>query len=822
MAKQISYPYYGFCFDAKPYSVKKDFDNTYLNKRSLEINATVNLTALIDTDEETKQFYKWWRDQATRGTKIFLAEIKYFGNLGVYGIQQITPLTDTLVGYYSHRISFRAEIIYHPDDFENDAPVAEDKTVVLVKSSKDNYILLSGYDTENNPLSYSIQVPPAHGTLTGTAPGMIFTPDEGFTGEDCFSFVVEDFWHTSTPGVVDITVMEDALYDHIVEYTVTGPMRVTGNFFYDIFDGTGWQRGFGGFITPDDNKIKISSYDHQIDERDDVISSVKIVNWGGRTDYKRYLVNKNISSFTLNSDAGSCVGEQFESFMEGTTIGGTFPIVNTSNGVNFRKAFKDFTAGILQRFDMTSGLYFEEMLSGADIERCFGFDTAAGQYFDNFANGAAAIKCIGYIDTRNALSTQGMFTGTTAMVNPDSAAQALILAKAKHDNNSQCGARILAIANTGGTQTCEVATIDGTCDSTGDYKITYTDEVGTVSFSWAATGGTITSGGTTDTVTVSVTSDDESDLKLTCTITDDIGPVISSLFTFTHDRTYSFLYLTLPKSYAQIDLDQFIADNNPTSETDVMIRNNVENCSILVSDIGGKNVKLVNNSNIIGFAKSRTSANLSKNSGLNVETQSTGSFIVENNGFIAGSGGYGGKGGNGANDTYTTTDNHSETRGDNFPDDFWAVGIEVDDWIGWDGNDKKQYGTMPSPTTLPNVVGTVEKGSFIVNKGDGYHHYQIIHKWTVVTPHTRYGGDGGLGGTGRGYNVANSAGEPGSASSPTGGNSGGTGGTGGDFGEDGEDGGGTSGELGYTAAPAVVGDANITWAKIGIIYGSRI
>lgn len=47
---------------------------------------------------------------------------------------------------------------------------------------------------------------PAHGTLTGTAPNLTYTPNAGYTGPDFFTFQVMDDLTTSEPGTVSIIV----------------------------------------------------------------------------------------------------------------------------------------------------------------------------------------------------------------------------------------------------------------------------------------------------------------------------------------------------------------------------------------------------------------------------------------------------------------------------------------------------------------------------------------------------------------------------------------------------------------------------------------
>ena len=47
---------------------------------------------------------------------------------------------------------------------------------------------------------------PSHGTLSGDAPNLTYTPDLNYNGSDSFSFTVNDGSVTSSPAVVSITV----------------------------------------------------------------------------------------------------------------------------------------------------------------------------------------------------------------------------------------------------------------------------------------------------------------------------------------------------------------------------------------------------------------------------------------------------------------------------------------------------------------------------------------------------------------------------------------------------------------------------------------
>ncbi|MFC0016215.1 Ig-like domain-containing protein [Roseibacillus persicicus] len=53
-------------------------------------------------------------------------------------------------------------------------------------------VLLAASDADDDGLNYTIITPPSHGSLSGTAPELLYTPDAGYVGPDSFIFKVDD------------------------------------------------------------------------------------------------------------------------------------------------------------------------------------------------------------------------------------------------------------------------------------------------------------------------------------------------------------------------------------------------------------------------------------------------------------------------------------------------------------------------------------------------------------------------------------------------------------------------------------------------------
>ena len=73
----------------------------------------------------------------------------------------------------------------------NDVPVATAQSVSTALNTA-KAITLAGSDVENSALTYTIVTQPAHGTLSGTAPNVTYTPTTGYSGADSFTFRVSD------------------------------------------------------------------------------------------------------------------------------------------------------------------------------------------------------------------------------------------------------------------------------------------------------------------------------------------------------------------------------------------------------------------------------------------------------------------------------------------------------------------------------------------------------------------------------------------------------------------------------------------------------
>jgi uncharacterized repeat protein (TIGR02543 family) len=84
--------------------------------------------------------------------------------------------------------------------------VRADSQEVTASENTPTEITLTASGLNGDPLAFSIVDAPAHGQLSGAVPNMTYTPNEGYTGSDSFTFIVNDGTNDSNIATVTITV----------------------------------------------------------------------------------------------------------------------------------------------------------------------------------------------------------------------------------------------------------------------------------------------------------------------------------------------------------------------------------------------------------------------------------------------------------------------------------------------------------------------------------------------------------------------------------------------------------------------------------------
>jgi hypothetical protein len=89
----------------------------------------------------------------------------------------------------------------------NTPPIAQSQNI-SIDEDRTVTISLSGSDADQNPLTYVIVTPPAHGSLSGSAPNVLYTPATNYSGADSFTFKVNDGRAESATATVGINIRE--------------------------------------------------------------------------------------------------------------------------------------------------------------------------------------------------------------------------------------------------------------------------------------------------------------------------------------------------------------------------------------------------------------------------------------------------------------------------------------------------------------------------------------------------------------------------------------------------------------------------------------
>src|SRR5439155_19084333 len=92
----------------------------------------------------------------------------------------------------------------------DDAPVVADQSVTTAEDTVTT-ITLAVTDPDSPTFTYTIGTPPAHGTLSGTAPALTYTPALNYSGPDSFTYTAND--GTLDSNVATVTIAVTAVND---------------------------------------------------------------------------------------------------------------------------------------------------------------------------------------------------------------------------------------------------------------------------------------------------------------------------------------------------------------------------------------------------------------------------------------------------------------------------------------------------------------------------------------------------------------------------------------------------------------------------------
>lgn len=88
----------------------------------------------------------------------------------------------------------------------NDPPQASDQTVSTIEDAPVAFTL-SGSDPDGDALSFAVDLPPRHGSLTGDAPALTYSPAPDFNGDDGLTYTVDDGGGGTDAAIVTVRVV---------------------------------------------------------------------------------------------------------------------------------------------------------------------------------------------------------------------------------------------------------------------------------------------------------------------------------------------------------------------------------------------------------------------------------------------------------------------------------------------------------------------------------------------------------------------------------------------------------------------------------------
>ncbi len=105
-----------------------------------------------------------------------------------------------------HDTNWAAQTIALKMAIVNTAPVANAASLTTNEDTSAG-ITLTATDAESNPLTYAVVSNPLHGSLSGSAPNLTYTPNANYHGSDSFTFKANDGLLDSVAATVSITVI---------------------------------------------------------------------------------------------------------------------------------------------------------------------------------------------------------------------------------------------------------------------------------------------------------------------------------------------------------------------------------------------------------------------------------------------------------------------------------------------------------------------------------------------------------------------------------------------------------------------------------------
>ena len=176
-------------------------DAPVANDQSVSTNEDTALAiTLTGYDIEGQALNYTLVSQPTNGVLTGTApDLTYTPNANISGVDNFTFLVnDGEIDSSVATVSIQINAV-------NDAPVANPQ---ILETNEDVAvdIVLTAADIDSPALSYAVVSQPANGTLSGTAPNLLYVPNPDFNGNDSFSFIANDGLADSAIETVSISI----------------------------------------------------------------------------------------------------------------------------------------------------------------------------------------------------------------------------------------------------------------------------------------------------------------------------------------------------------------------------------------------------------------------------------------------------------------------------------------------------------------------------------------------------------------------------------------------------------------------------------------
>ena len=108
--------------------------------------------------------------------------------------------------------------VYITINNKNDKPIANRRDIT-VKEKKKQKIILSGSDSDDEPLTYHIVQKPIHGKLIGSDKNLTYIPNQRYFKNDSFTFKVNDGIEDSEVSDVNLTIVGYRMINKLVYFS---------------------------------------------------------------------------------------------------------------------------------------------------------------------------------------------------------------------------------------------------------------------------------------------------------------------------------------------------------------------------------------------------------------------------------------------------------------------------------------------------------------------------------------------------------------------------------------------------------------------------